>query len=368
MKTVLVTGAYGFIGKNLCVVLENNNFITLKYGTHHTKEHLVSCVNKADVIVHLAGINRPENVDDFYSGNKVFTEYLSDLVSQSKKSTQIIYTSSTQASSDTDYGKSKKQAEEVLLKFHKKTNYPVSIFRLPNTFGKWSKPYYNSVVSTWCYNISRDMRLEINNLNQEIILSYIDDVVESIVFEINNQSNEYKFVEINKIYKVTLGELALKIKAFNLSRKNLIMPSLEEDFDRHLYSTYLTYLPENEYAYSLEMKHDNRGWLAEFIKSKSMGQIFISKTNPGITRGNHWHHSKAEKFLVLDGEAIIKFKNIEKEEVFSYEVNGMKLQVIDIPAGYSHSITNTGTKELITLFWANEIFNIEIPDTSFLEV
>ena len=146
------------------------------------------------------------------------------------------------------------------------------------------------------------------------------------------------------------------------------MPSLEKDFDRQLYSTYLTYLPEDEYAYSLEMKLDNRGWLAEFIKSKEMGQIFISKTNPGITRGNHWHHSKVEKFLVIEGEAIIKFRNIEKDEVFSYEVNGLKLQVIDIPAGYSHSITNTGTKELITLFWANEIFNVEKSDTVFLEV
>jgi UDP-2-acetamido-2,6-beta-L-arabino-hexul-4-ose reductase len=369
MKTVLITGAYGFVGRNLFVELDKNNcYKILKYGTQHNIEYLISLIKESDVIVHLAGIHRPENVDEFYSGNKEFTEVLLNLVLKSNKSIPIIYTSSTQVILDNDYGKSKKAAEKALLEFHKTTKNPISIFRLPNIFGKWSKPNYNSVVATWCYNLSRGLELTFSNPDTEITLAYIDDVVESIVYEIENSNIKNQFVEIKKIHKIKLGDLASKLIEFNLNRKTLVMPSLEEDFDRHLYSTYLSYIPENEFSYSLDMKHDNRGWLAEFIKSNAMGQIFISKTKPNITRGNHWHHSKVEKFLVLEGEANIKFRHIEEDETFTYEVSGENLQVIDIPSGYSHSITNTGATELITLFWSNEIFNPAKPDTVFLEV
>lgn len=369
LKKILVTGAYGFIGKNLSIELEKSGEYTLlKFGSSDTLENLKSFVLKSDVIIHLAGINRPKYDEEFHKGNKELTEKIIELVKNSNRKIPIIYSSSTQVLLDNEYGKSKKEAEEALLEFHKTTNNPICIFRFPNIFGKWSKPNYNSVVSTWCYNASRDIVLTINNPETIITLAYIDDVVESIVFEIERNTFKKQFVEISKTYKVTLGKLAAKLIAFNLNRKTLVMPNLEEEFDRHLYSTYVSYLPKNKFSYLLNMKHDNRGWLAEFIKSNAMGQIFISKTTPGITRGNHWHHSKAEKFLVLEGEAKIKFRHIEKEEVFSYEVSGENLQVVDIPTGYSHSITNTGSKELITLFWVNEIFNAAKPDTTFLEV
>ena len=369
MKTILVTGAYGFIGRNLCVELEKKNEYTLlKYGSSNTLEHLHDFVLKSDVIVHLAGINRPKFSEEFYKGNKELTEQIVELVKNTKRKIPLIYSSTTQAELDNDYGRSKLQAEESLINLNKENKNPISIFRLPNLFGKWSKPNYNSVVATWCYNLVNDKNLEISNPDAVVNLVYIDDVIKEIIKEIEFCTVDETHVFVKVVYTTTLEELSNKLKSFNENRSTLVMPNLKNNFDKHLYSTFLSFLNDNEFGYSLKTNFDNRGWLAEFIKSEELGQIFISKTKPGVTRGNHWHHSKVEKFLVIDGEGIIKFRQIENDIVLEYPVSGVNLRVIDIPPGYTHSITNTGTKELITLFWANEIFNPEKPDTTYLEV
>jgi len=369
MKTILVTGAYGFVGRNLCVELKKSQEYTLlKFGSSDSFETLKSHVSKSDVVVHLAGINRPKYTEEFYKGNKELTEQIVELVKKSDRKIPIIYSSTTQAELENDYGRSKLLAEESLINLNKINENPVSIFRLPNLFGKWSKPNYNSVVATWCNNLSNNQKLEISNPDVIITLAYIDDVIKAIKKEIEFCNVDETHVYINKIYTTTLGNLSHKLISFKNNRSTLVMPDLKNDFDKHLYSTYLSYLNTNEFGYNLKTNFDNRGWLAEFIKSEELGQIFISKTKPGITRGNHWHHSKVEKFLVIDGEGIIKFRQIENDIVLEYPVTGKTLKVIDIPPGYTHSITNTGTKELITIFWANEIFNLEQPDTTYLEV
>lgn len=279
-------------------------------------------------------------------------------------------TSSIQAELDNPYGISKKFAEEAVLEYGKNTGAKVYIYRLPNVFGKWSRPNYNSVVSTWCHNIARDLPIQIDNPDTELQLVYIDDVISELInaFKDHATRGENGFCFVSRIFSVTLKQIADLLEAFRKSRTSLILPDLAGAFEKFLYATYLSFLPENGFGYDLEMKNDNRGWLAEFIKSKNSGQIFISCTKPGVTRGNHWHHTKIEKFLVVAGEAVIKFRHLNSNNFLEYRVSGEKLRVLDIPAGYTHAITNTGDTDLITIFWADEIFDQHNPDTYYLEV
>ncbi len=369
MRTVLITGANGFIGKNLIATL-NNNVEILKYGVNNTLEELKEFAQKADFVFHLAGINRPVDVSEFEKGNKGFTELLLDILKDNPRKTPVLMTSSIQAELNSPYGQSKKSAESLVFEYGKQTGAVVYIYRLPNVFGKWCRPNYNSVVATWCYNVSHGLPIQINNPETELNLVYVDDVIQEFINALNGSESrtENGFCFVPRTFLVTLNQIADNLNAFKESRETLILPSLEGDFERFLYATYLSYLPEKEFGYELEMKHDQRGWLAEFIKSKSMGQIFISRTKPGITRGNHWHHTKVEKFLVIEGEAVIKFRQIIGKDVIDYRVTGNKLEVLDIPTGYTHSITNVGNTDVITLFWADEIFNQEKPDTYYLEV
>jgi UDP-2-acetamido-2,6-beta-L-arabino-hexul-4-ose reductase len=325
---------------------------------------------KADFIYHLAGINRPVNDEEFMTGNFDYTQHLINILTKNDKKTPIVLSSSIQAEQDNPYGKSKRAAEEVVIAYGREVGVNIFVYRLSNVFGKWSKPNYNSVVATWCFNISRDIPIHVNNPDAEITLVYIDDVVDSFINALDDTllMNINDFYNIPRSFSVKLKNLEASLLAFKKSRYTLVISDLKSDFERFLYSTYLSYLPEDDFGYDLEMKHDNRGWLAEFIKTEHSGQVFISRTKPGITRGNHWHHSKVEKFLVIEGEAVVSFRQIEGEQKIEYPVNGLQLKVLDIPPGYTHSITNTGTTDVITLFWANELFNPEKPDTYYLEV
>jgi len=367
---ILITGSKGFVGKNLIAELKNKGYTDiLEYDVDTEPALLNQYAGKCEFIYHLAGVNRPQEEQEFMTGNYGFTVTLLETLQKYNNKAPILLTSSIQAELDNPYGHSKKAGEDLLKTYATTQGIRTMIYRLPNLFGKWARPNYNSVVATFCHNIANDQEIKINDPKAELRLAYIDDVVNEFIAAIKSKENRNPdgFCYIPKIYETTVGELAEKLGAFKSNRKTLIMPSLLADFDRALYATLLSYFPQDGFSYTLDMKRDDRGWLAEFVKSASFGQIFISKTKPGITRGNHWHHTKVEKFLVIQGQAVIKFRKIDSHELIQYHVNSDKLEVLDIPVGYTHSITNTGDTELITLFWAGETFNAEKPDTYYLE-
>ena len=391
MKKILVTGSNGFVGKNTVVALkEAKKYEILTIDRNNTEEELKKSVLEADFIVHLAGVNRPKDTKEFYEGNGGLTEKIVGFLREENKNTPILITSSTHAVLDNDYGKSKKQSEDALIKYSDECGAKVYIFRLPNLFGKWCRPNYNSAVATFCHNIAHDLDVWINDPAIELNLVYIDDLVASIIdiiedeniVKLSNLDEEVAvtttgassiqidkyYYEVTTVYKRTLGNIVDSLKMFRNMRKSLLIPDLSDGFNKALYSTYLTYLEEDDFSYYLDKKEDNRGWLAELVKSEQFGQMFVSKTHPGITRGNHWHHTKTEKFIVIQGQAAIRFRKLDEDKVIEYIVDGEKPQVLDIPPGYTHSIENIGQDEVITLFWSNEMFNPEKPDTYFLEV
>ncbi|MGU8596374.1 polysaccharide biosynthesis C-terminal domain-containing protein [Clostridium perfringens] len=367
---VLVTGAKGFIGKNLVSTLDREDkYEIICIDRENSKEELEKGVLNSDFIVHLAGINRPKNEEEFFEGNTGLTEEIIEILKENNKNTSILITSSIQADLDNAYGQSKKGAEEALIKYMADTKGNVFIFRLPNVFGKWCRPNYNSAIATFCHNIARGEEVWISDPTKEMTLVYIDDVVRNIKNVIDNEENYipgYQNVDIE--HKATLGEIVDLINSFKESRKSLMIPNMENELTKKLYSTYLSYLPENDFSYPLKMNVDNRGSFTEFIKSKDRGQVSVNISKPGITKGNHWHDTKNEKFLVVSGEGVIRFRKVDSEEIIEYNVSGEKLEVVDIPVGYTHSIINTGERDMVTIMWVNEIFNPEKPDTIYLEV
>ena len=367
---ILVTGAKGFVGKNLIAELKNKGYIDIYEFDQDTKKSLLDeYVRECEFVFHLAGVNRPKNEKEFMEGNFGFTYELLELLKKHNNKAPVLITSSIQAERDNPYGISKRAAEDLLFAYGKETGVKVLVYRLPNLFGKWCRPNYNSAVATFCHNIARNLDIQVNAPDAELTLCYIDDVLVEFVAALERKETRAgKFCIVPVTYKITLGGLADKLYSFRKNRVTLIMPSLESNFDRALYGTFLSYLAEDNFSYKLKKNVDDRGWLAEFIKSESMGKIFISKTKPGITRGNHWHHTKVEKFLVIQGEAVIKFRKISSDEMIEYKVNGETPEVVDIPTGYAHSIVNIGEEDVITLFWASEIFNLDKPDTYYLEV
>lgn len=370
---VLITGANGFIGRNLCVALKEMKDISVQTFTrNHTLEELEQFLDTADVIYHLAGVNRVKDSDiEFVQGNVELTKKMTEILQKLNRKPLIVMSSTTQATNDTPYGKSKKIAEEILEDYAQETNANnVFIYRLTNVFGKWGKPNYNSVVATFCYNIARSLDIEVHDPFKEIELVYIDDVVKEFknhIFRLNQESKQIIY-QVAPTYKITLQKLADQIYDFRNMRHHLMMPDLSNPFTKVLYSTYLSYLDQNHFAYDLEMKKDHRGSLVEILKSEHLGQIFISTSHQDVIRGNHYHHTKVEKFCVIKGKANIKLRHILSDEIISYVVVGDKTQIVDIPPGYTHSLENIGESELIVLFWANEIFEPDRPDTYFNEV
>jgi UDP-2-acetamido-2,6-beta-L-arabino-hexul-4-ose reductase len=371
MKNILITGAEGFIGKNLAEALTRKEDLEImKFDVQDDIHDLESFLKRADLIFHLAGINRPEKVEDFETGNVGLTDKIVILLEKLEKPTPIVFSSSIQAALDNPYGRSKKGAEDVLRVYSKKNNAKTYIFRLPNVFGKWSRPNYNSVVATFCYNISRNLDIHISDENKELELVYIDDVIREFLalLSCNGEDIQKIYYEVDRVFRLTLGELAEKIYELRDIRRTLVVPDFDDDFLRFLYATYLSFLDQKDFKYQLDIKEDQRGNLSEIIKSHHFGQVFISKSYKGVIRGNHYHNTKIEKFCVVKGKAVIRFRNIHEEKVHSVYVSDKNIEVVDIPPGYTHSIENLSDGEMIVLFWANEIFNPEIPDTYFEEV
>lgn len=371
MKSVLITGANGFIGKNLAAKLkELGNYHVLTYDKDNTEDDLIQYLKEADFIFHLAGINRPKENEEFYSGNAGLTGKIISLIEKYNKNIPILITSSIQAELDNDYGKSKKQAEDILIDYSTRNNTPIYIFRLPNVFGKWCRPNYNSAIATFCYNISHDLEVWVSDESKELNLVYIDDVVEAFLGAVNeeNRDKNKHFYNVSKVYKRTLGEIVSTLKSFRNMKNTLITPDMGDEFNKVLYTTYLSYLDKKNFSYYLDKKEDNRGWFLELVKSPKFGQVSVSTTHKGVVRGNHYHHTKVEKFIVIQGKAVIKFRKIDENEVIEYTVSGDKPEVVDIPPGYTHSIENISEIELITVFWCNELFDSNKPDTFFCEV
>ncbi|WP_404330368.1 capsular polysaccharide biosynthesis protein CapF [Mesobacillus maritimus] len=367
---ILVTGANGFIGKNLISELRNNNYHDILEYSRKSEPYLLNeYCREADFIFHLAGVNRPIDEDEFMDGNFGFTSQLLELLKKHDNKAPVLITSSIQAEKDNPYGRSKKAGEDLLFNYYYETDVKVYVYRLPNLFGKWSKPNYNTVVATFCHNIARGLGIQINNPDAELNLCYIDDVLEEFLKALEgNPTMQDDFCVVPVTHSIKLGDLADLIKSFKESRINLNIPNMEDELTKKLYSTYLSFLPEDQFSYDLKMNCDHRGSFTEFIRTPERGQVSVNVSKPGITKGNHWHHTKNEKFLVVSGEGVIRFRRIDSDEIIEYRVSGEKLQVVDIPTGYTHSIVNVGDSDLVTVMWANECFNPEKPDTYFVEV
>ncbi|HBY93754.1 MAG TPA: capsular biosynthesis protein [Chloroflexi bacterium] len=362
---ILVTGSNGFIGKNLVAWLERDaSHRVLRFERGNTWQELEQVLEAADFVFHLAGVNRPQSEEEFRGGNVGLTVGICDRLLTLGRPVPLVLASSSQAILDNPYGISKRQAEEVVSQYAQRSGAHVAIYRLKNVFGKWCRPNYNSAVATFCHNIARDLPITISDPNRKLDLIYVDDVVQHFLQELQSPEPGGVYCrEVEPAYQITLGRLVELIRSFRQMRQTLMVPDLGEPFVRKLYGTYLAYLPPDNFAYGLDQKCDPRGSLAEFIKTPSSGQIFVSRTAPGVTRGNHYHHTKTEKFLVLEGEAVIRFRHLRNDEVIEYHVRGEEFRVVDIPPGYTHSIENVGGRELVTLFWASEVFDPDRPDT-----
>ena len=367
---ILVTGASGFVGKNLVAELKNKGYKDLLLFTRENSlEDLEEFTKECEFVFHLAGINRPENEREFMDGNFRLTTKLLDLLKVNENKSPVLITSSTQAEKDNSYGMSKKAGEDILFDYQEKTNVGVYVYRLPNLFGKWSRPNYNTVVATFCHNIARDIDIQINNADVELNLCYIDDVLEEFTRALEgNPTFQDDYCVVPVTHSIRLGELAILIKSFKESRSDLSIANMEDMLTKKLYSTYLSFLPEDQFAYDLKMNIDQRGSFTEFIRTPESGQVSVNVSKPGITKGNHWHHTKNEKFLVVSGDGLIRFRKLDSEEIIEYKVSGEKLQVVDIPTGYTHSIVNVGENDLVTVMWVNECFDPNKPDTYYLEV
>lgn len=366
---VLVTGARGFIGKNLVVWLKQRPGLTVfEFDRDDHSQDLMAMLAEADRVFHLAGVNRPRDEAEFQIGNVDSTVIVCDQLLRLGRSIPIVLASSYQAVLDNPYGVSKRRAEEVVTRYAEQSGAPATIYRLKNVFGKWCRPNYNSVVATFCYNAAHDLPLTISDPARDLDVVHIDDVIAHFAQDLEDDRSGVSYREVTPSYRVTLGRLAELIRSFRQMRQTLFVPDLSDDLTRKLYGTYLAYLEPDDFAYALEQKCDPRGCLAEFVKAASFGQLFVSRTAPGVTRGNHYHHAKTEKFLVVEGEAVIRFRHLLGGEPIEYRVRGEDFRVVDIPPGYTHSIENVGSGELITLFWASEVFDPSHPDTQALPV
>jgi UDP-2-acetamido-2,6-beta-L-arabino-hexul-4-ose reductase len=367
MQTVLITGSKGFVGKNLTVSLTNHTDVQItSFVKDNSPATLPSLVAEADIIFHLAGVNRPQNFEELTTGNAELTQKIVSLLGKQGKKIPIVLSSSIQAAQDNPYGLSKRQAEEAVFAYGRTSGAPIYVYRMPNVFGKWCRPNYNSAIATFCHNIANDLPIKVNDPNVEINLVYIDDVVNEFISILDGKPPiEDTFCQVQPVHTITLGEVAELIRSFKNGRIARSIPDMSDPLTKKLYSTYLSYLPQDCFSYPLAMNADERGSFTEFIKTIDRGQVSLNISKPGITKGNHWHHTKNEKFLVVSGQGVIRFRMIGSNKVIAYHVSGDKLEVVDIPPGYTHSITNTGESDMVTVMWVNEPFDRARPDTYF---
>ena len=365
---ILVTGAKGFVGRNLCITLEQMpGMEVLKYDLGDEAK-LDAYIAACDFVMHLAGVNRPKAPAEFKAGNTVFTEDILEKLAVRANPPPVLLSSSIQAALDNDYGKSKAAAEEAVRAYGEKTGAPVFVYRLANVFGKWCRPNYNSAVATWCHNIARDLPIQVRDPAATVTLVYVDDVVRSFVGCLeprNTQNTRNSVLSVEPSYTKTLGEIVELIRSFHDEPRTLMVPDQRDGFTKKLYATYLAALPEDKFAYPLTMHCDNRGSFTEVLHSAERGQVSVNISKPGIVKGQHWHHTKHEKFLVVSGEGVIRFRPMGTDggRILEYHVSGAKLEVVRIPPGYTHNIENTGSSEMVTLMWANEVFDPTNPDT-----
>lgn len=364
---VLVTGASGFVGKNLCVQLRQRKDIeVIGYDLDAGPAVLARGLAEASIVIHLAGVNRPQDAEEFATGNVGFLEEVLRGLAVHGRRAKVVLSSSIQAEFDNPYGRSKRAAEEALRLHCQATGAEGVVYRLKNLFGKWCRPNYNSVVATFANAIANDLPFRVSDPANEVELTYIDDVVAAFLREIDAApAAGFRYAEPLPSQRTTLGELVTLLRSFRSHRETLLLPDYSSPLVRALYATFLTYLKPETLGYGLERKTDPRGSLAEFVKSSRFGQIFISRTKPGITRGNHYHHTKCEKFMVLEGQGLVRIRQIESDQVLEFCCRGEEYRVVDIPPGYTHSIENVGTGEMVTLFWSSEVFDAALPDTLF---
>ncbi len=386
---ILVTGANGFVGRNLTARLE-----TLRDGRDRTRpslqigeiyrctrevspEALADCCKKTDLVVHLAGVNRPKDPEEFAAGNTDFTRTLLEMLRKSGNRCPVLLASSIQASltgrfAGSPYGQSKKAAEELLLAYGEETGAAGMIYRLPNLFGKWCRPNYNSVVATFCHNISRELPITVSDPTVELELVYIDDLIDEILDAMEGcpHRSEGAYCRVPVSHRVTLGEIVRLLHSFHDQPRTLLLPEIPEgSFEKKLYSTYLSYLPPEKIAFPLKMNVDERGSFTELLKTASCGQVSVNISKPGITKGQHWHNSKWEFFMVVAGHGLIQERRIGSDEKIEFEVSGDQIQAVHMLPGYTHNIINLSeTESLVTVMWANELFDPSRPDTYFEEV
>ena len=366
-KRILITGASGFIGKNLRLKLLEDPHLEVKSFTRDTDIKLKECIFYADTIVHLAGVNRPNDEWEFEKDNVDLTRKICALILEKyrlkNEKTRIILASSYQATNNTVYGQSKGKAERLVIELNDKLENVGIIFRLPGVFGKFCKPNYNSVVATFCYNIINGIPLLVSDRKKKLNLAYIDDVAEEFEAAIKIENPNSIYEKVNATYELSIGQLAKKISDFHKDRSSLQVAKVGNGLDRALYATYLSYQPPTEFSYKLKNNIDHRGNFAEILKTKDGGQVSIFTSAPGITRGNHYHNTKSEKFLVVSGEALFEFKNIADGRDYKKTSTSSNYEIIETIPGWAHKITNVGESELTVLVWANEVFDKARPDT-----
>lgn len=396
---ILVTGAKGFVGRNFVENLKN-----IRDGKNHTRAIQIEAVyeydvdtdkslletycEKADFVFHLAGVNRPKNADEYMEGNFGFSTILLDTLKKYKNTCPVMLASSIQATllgryGESEYGKSKLAGEELFFSYGKETGANVLIYRFPNLFGKWCRPNYNSVVATFCNNIANNLPIQNNDCSTELELVYIDDLIEEFLDAIEGKEHRCEFDGVNAAecsngkycyvpisHKATLGELAEMLESFKAQPKTLLLPEMpEHSLEKKLYATYLSYLPKEEVCFPLEMKTDERGSFTELLKTVNNGQFSVNVSKPGVIKGQHWHNTKWEFFIVVSGHALIQERKIGSDEIMEFEVSGEKIEAVHMLPGYTHSITNlSDTEDLVTVMWANEQFDTKHPDTFFEKV
>ncbi|MPM42273.1 UDP-2-acetamido-2,6-beta-L-arabino-hexul-4-ose reductase [bioreactor metagenome] len=382
MMNILITGAKGFIGKNLVEALKNirdgkdrtwnisTEITILEYNHDSDPELLDEYCRKADFVFNLAGVNRPKDPSEFMAGNFGFASTLINLLKKNYNTCPIVFSSSIQALLDNPYGKSKKTAEDLFFLYAHETGAKVLVYRFPNLFGKWCRPNYNSVIATFCHNTAHDLPIQISDPSVMLNFVYIDDLVIEMIHALQGKANRARdgFCYVDMVHTEALGHIAELIQFFKSGREKLEVPNMGDAFTKKLYATYLSYLPEDKFCFPLKMNCDGRGSFTEIIRTPERGQFSVNISKPGIIKGNHWHNTKNEKVIVVSGRGIIRFRKIGDTNVVEYPVNGDTIEAVDIPPGYTHNIENTGEIDMVTIMWANECFDPDKPDTYYEEV